>query len=128
VLAGVLEATSSVFAGPLTCDRPDQGWLRRCVAPRDPDRRPRSWRGLEAEVSFADIRPTWPRYLVLDDNNPAAVLGAGEGGRPPGAHADRGRSLTELGRRTDDFLPLGLAAHHSDRAADDVHRMGRSLP
>ncbi|HZI98125.1 MAG TPA: phage tail protein [Actinomycetales bacterium] len=128
VLAGVLEATSSVFAGPLTCDRPDLGWLRRCVAPRDPDRRPRSWRGLEAEVSFAVIRPTWPRYLVLDDNNPAAVLTLGEAGGPPGAHADRGRSLTELTRRTDDFLPLGLAAKHSDRAADDVHRMGRSLP
>ncbi|WP_298460927.1 phage tail protein [uncultured Cellulomonas sp.] len=127
VLAGVLEASLSVFAGPLTCDRPDLGWLRRCVAPRDADRRPRSWRGLEAEVSFADVRPTWPGYLVLDDNNTAAVRTAGEGGHPPGAHADRGRSLTELTRRTDDFLPLGLTAHHSDRAADDVHRMGRSL-
>lgn len=62
---------------------------------------------------------------MLDDNNLAAVLTAGEGGAPPGAHADRGRALRELQQRTDDFLPLGLAAHHSDRTADDAHRMGR---
>ena len=127
VEAGVLEATACVLAGRLSCDRPDLGWLRRCVTVPEPDRRPRSWAGVTADVSFAEGRPTWPRYLVLDDNNPTAVLTAGEGGRPPGAHADRGRSALELARRTDDFLPLGLAAHHSDRAADDVHRMGRSL-
>ena len=127
VQAGVLEATACVLAGAVTCDRPDLGWLRRCVVPAAPDRRPRSWAGVVADVSFAEGRPTWPRYLVLDDNNAAAVLTAGEAGRHPGAHADRARSSRELTTRTDDFLPLGLTAHHSDRAAHDVDRMGRGL-
>ncbi|SFK01390.1 phage tail protein [Cellulomonas sp. KH9] len=126
ITAGVLEASSSVLAGPVVCDRPDLGWLRRCVSEPVPGRRPRAWRGVDASASFLDGRPAWPHHLVLDDNNPAAVLTAGDGGRPPGAHADRGRASRELTERTDDFLPLGLAAYHSDRAAADVHRMGRS--
>lgn len=126
VTAGVLEATGCVLAGPVVCDRPDLGWLRRCVTEPVPGRPPRAWQSVEAAVSFADGRPAWPRYLVLDDNNASAVLTAGEGGRPPGAHADRGRALRELTERSDDFLPLGMTAHHSDRAAADVHRMGRS--
>ncbi len=125
--AGILEATSSVFAGAVVCDRPDLGWLRRSVAPRAADRRPPSWRGISFDVSFAEGRPTWPAYLVLDDNNPGDVLTIGDGRRPPGAYGDRGRARRELDRRTDDFLPLGLAAHHRDRATDDVHRMGRRL-
>ena len=123
--AGVLEGTSSVFAGAVLCDRPDLGWLRRSVAPLGPDRRPRTWRGASAEVSFAEGRPTWPTYLVLDDNNAESVLTLGDGDRPPGAHADRGRARRELDTRTGDFLPLGLAAHHLDRSADDVVRMER---
>jgi hypothetical protein len=125
VHAGVLEATSCAFAGALRCDRPDLGWLRRCVTPTTEQRRPRSWRSVDVELSFAEGRPTWPHYLVLDDNNDEAVLTAGEGGCPPGAHADRGRALTELTARTGDFLPLGLQAYHLDRSRQDTHRMGR---
>ncbi|MFE9692378.1 phage tail protein [Micromonospora sp. NPDC005806] len=125
-VAGVLEASSSVFAGALDTERSDVGWLRRCVAPLADDRRPRAWRGSSADVSFADGRPGAPGYLVLDDNNAADVLAIGEGGRPPGAHAERGRGLRELAARSDDFLPLGLQAQHRDRVADDVCRMGRS--
>ncbi|MFV0524148.1 MAG: phage tail protein [Acidimicrobiales bacterium] len=125
VTAGVLEATACAFAGAIRCDRPDLGWLRRCVAPVGHDRRPAAWRGLEAELSLADIRPTWPHYMVLDDNNGPAVLSVGEGGRPPGAHDDRGRSLVELLDRTGDFLPLGLHPTHLDRSRHDTHRMER---
>lgn len=122
--AGELRASSCALAGSVHVDRPDRGWVRHSLLPEG-GRPPRSYRSLLGPVAFASSIPTHPNYLVLADTNGAAALGAGELGRSPGAHEDRGRRLRELELRSADFLPAGLEPHHADRTLHDLNRMSR---
>lgn len=124
VEAGILEASSSVFDGAVFTDRPDLGWMRFSLVPRD-GRLPRLYRSLQRHVSFLSSHPPDPTYLVLADNNGEAALRAGENSRRPGAYADRRQRLRELHERTDDFLPIGLVPHQLDRTTLDLNRMAR---
>jgi hypothetical protein len=128
VRAGVLEASSTVLRGGVAVDR--AGWLRYSVldaAGAGRDRVPVLYESVRAPVSLASLDSTSPYYLLLDENNPPAVLAAGEGGALPGAHGDRSRSLAELAGRAADAVPLGLVAHQQDRAAEALRRMNRRL-
>lgn len=124
-VTGVLRASSSAFRGSVMCDRPDLGWLRYCVAPGE-GRRPLSYRGVTASVSFSSHRPTDPDYLRLDVNNPG-VLRAAEHAGTPGAHHEFADRAAELDLRTEEFLPLALAPFHVDHTVADLVRI-RRLP
>lgn len=124
VTCGVLEASSSAFTAPVFTDRPDLGWLRYSVL-QEQGRAPVRFRCVEAPLSLRSLRRTDPTYLLLAENNPESVLGAGESGRIPGAHGERAGALRELHERTRDHLPMGLEPHHIDRATQDLDRMGR---
>lgn len=122
--AGRFEATSSVMAGPVTCDRPDLSFTRySLVAPGG--RPPLSFRSISQRPSFASMSATSPYHLALAGNNGAAASAAAEHGLTPGAHHDRAPRHTELTARADDFLPLALAPFHVDRTAGDLHRTHR---
>ena len=122
--AGWLEASSCAFAGTVRAGRPDLGWLRHCVLPAGGNA-PLEYASVRHPLSLASVTPANPRYLVLDDNNGADVLSTGERDTPPGAHADRRRRSVELTERTQEFLPLGMVAHHLDRTTLDLYRMDR---
>jgi hypothetical protein len=127
--AGKLFASSCAFSGPVRVARPEEGYLRySVVAPESSAARPILHASIEHPLSFASIRPTDPRYLVLAENNGLAVLAAGELGRVPGAHGERTDSLRELEARTRQHLPVGMIPVHLDRATNDLTRMGRSFP
>jgi hypothetical protein len=123
--AGVLQASSSAFAGPLVTDRPDLGWLRYCVS-AGTGRPPVAFRSVTASLSFASQHPLDPAYLRLDDNNGTAVLSAAEHARTPGAHHELAGRVHELDARTDEFLPLALAPVHVDHAVADLVRTRRT--
>ncbi len=125
--AGVLEASSSVFAGTVRTDRSDLGFLRYCVLP-DAGTPPLLYRSHRHSVSFASVSPTVPNYLVLDTNNGATILEAGERRARPGAYGERDRQLRELHERTANHLPMGLVPFHVDRTAIDLFRMSRRTP
>jgi hypothetical protein len=123
--AGQLEASSCAFAGAVTVDRPDLGWLRHCLLPPG-GAPPALHRSLIHGVSFASVAATDPTYLVLAPNNGAAALTAAEAGGVPGAHGERTDHERELYGRTDDNLPIGLVPFHVDRTTTDLFRMGRT--
>ncbi|GAA3389423.1 hypothetical protein [Cryptosporangium minutisporangium] len=121
-LAGRLAASSCVLGAPISCDRPDLGWLRHCV--RAPGGRPPTgYRTIVHRASFGSVDPNHPLHLALADNNPDDVRSAGEAGRTPGAHATLAARLRELTERAEDFLPLGLVPHHVDAAVADLGRL-----
>lgn len=122
VNAGELKASSCVFAGNVHVDRRDRGWLRHCIVPSG-GRPPRTYRTLEGFAALSSVDPTQPDYLGLAENNSRAQLAAGESGLRPGAAGEYNQSLRELEHRTADFLPIGLSAHHLDRATADLNRM-----
>lgn len=122
--AGELRASSCVFAGAVRVDRPDLGWVRHSLLATG-GRPPRAYRSVVAAAAFASSSPTDPGYLALAANSSDAAFAAGELGRPPGAHDDRGRRLRELDVRATDFVPVGLVPYHIDRATDDLARMSR---
>jgi hypothetical protein len=124
VHAGRLAASSCVLLGPVTCDRPDRGWIRHSVAAGG-GRPPSLYRSQVHRASLESVDPMHPLHLALAPNNPAAVLATGEGGRTPGAHPGLAARLREVTERADDFLPLSLVPHHVDAAAADLSRMGR---
>ena len=124
IQAGRLGATSSVLAGRVVCDRPDQSWARYSViAPGG--RPPLLYRSRTQPVSFSSLDPMSPYHLALAENNATGTSTAAERGLTPGAHADRARAEHELTVRTEDFLPLALVPHHLDRTAEDLRRAHR---
>jgi hypothetical protein len=122
VEAGELRASSCAFAGAVSVDRQDRGWLRHSILPFK-GRLPLRYRCIESRVGLLSVRPGSPEYLVLAGNNGEAALRAGEQGRFPGAHGDRQARLRELAERTADFLPIGLIPFDLDRSAADLARM-----
>jgi Phage tail protein (Tail_P2_I) len=120
--AGELKASSCVFAGSVRVDRRDRGWIRHSILTPG-GRPPRTYRTVESIPAFSSVHPTHPNYLVLAENNSQAELALGEAGLRPGAAAEHSQYLRELEQRTADFLPIGLVAHHVDRATADLNRM-----
>ncbi|MEQ1955829.1 phage tail protein [Mesorhizobium yinganensis] len=126
-LAGQMEASSCVFAGEVIAGRPDLGHLRFSVLPEG-GRPPMQFRSMVAPVSFTSALPGCASYLALDDNNPPALMMAGERGQSPGAYADRVGACHEMISRTEDFLPMGMTALHEDRTRRVGFAMNRRLP
>ncbi len=122
--AGLLEASSSVFSGPIAVARRDLGYLRYCCHARG-GTPPAAYRSTEYGVSFESHAPASPGYLVLAENNAPHVLAAGEERRVPGAHAERSEREAELYGRTDAHLPIGTRAHHINRTSRALERMER---
>lgn len=123
--AGVLEASSSAFAGQVRVDRPDRGWLRYSLFARG-GRPPPLHRSQAHTVSFISGQQTDPGYLVLAENNGPGALHASETGGVPGAHGERSDQERELLARTDLALPVGMAPFHVDRTVEDLTRMSRT--
>jgi len=124
VQAGKLEASSCAFAGEITVDRDDLGFVRHSLVARG-GRPPRPYLSLVHTVSFVSLDPTSPGYLVLADNNGPGALAIGEGAATPGAYGERGDHERELLARTQEFLPIGMDAVQIDRTAFDLYRMER---
>lgn len=122
--ASELQASSCAFDGPVRANRPDQGFIRHSLLRRGPSQ-PRLYRALDRTPSFVSVDPASPSYLVLADNDDAAVT-AGELGRAPGAHDPRSDQARELVERTRLSMPMTLVACHVDRAVNDLARMNRS--
>jgi hypothetical protein len=126
-LAGQIEASSTVFAGPVIAGRPDLGHLRFSVLPEG-GRPPLHYRCLVGPVSLTSTLPGDASYLALDENNPVDLLTAGERGQSPGVYFDRAGTTLEMMSRNDDFLPMGMAAFHEDRTRRAGLVMNRRLP
>ncbi len=124
VEAGEMRASSCAFAGGVSVDRQDRGWLRHSILPFE-GRLPLRYQCIESRVGLLSVRPGSPEYLVLGGNNGEAALRAGEQGRFPGCHGDRQARLRELAERTADFLPIGLLPFDLDRSAADLARMSK---
>jgi hypothetical protein len=122
--AGDLQASSCAFDGAVRVSRPDEGFIRHSLLRRGPAL-PRLYRSLDRAPSFLSVDPASPSYLVLADNDEAAVT-AGELGRMPGAHDERSDRARELVERTRLSMPMTLVACHVDRAVNDLARMNRS--
>lgn len=125
--AGLLEASSCVFAGSVRVARPDLGWLRFSLLPPG-GRVPVLYRSVEQSPSLTSLVEGDPGYLNLDANNGAALLSAGEQSHQPGAYSRRADRVREATLRGDDFVPMGLEARHVDRARTVNLSMNRRLP
>jgi len=123
VEAGMLEASSCVFAGEVRVDRDDLGFVRHSLIARG-GRTPRPYLSLAHTASFVSINPTSPGYLVLAENNGPNATAIGEGAGTPGAYGERGDHERELITRTQEFLPIGMDPFHIDRTSFDLYRMG----
>jgi len=126
IRAGLLEASSCVFAGQVATARTDLGYLRYSILTPG-SRAPLLYKCIEQSPSLTSLLHGDLGYLNLDENNGAALLNAAERGRQPGAYEDRAGRLLEATARADDFIPMGLEPHHFDRARTFNFAMNRRL-
>ncbi len=122
--AGEVRASSTVFSGPVTVDRPDLGWIRYSLLAPD-GRPPRLHRSMRRHPSFGSHQQPDPTYLVLAENNGVRALSAGEHGRQPGAFGGRADRHLELDVRTEEHLPMTMVPVQVDRAVRELTRMNR---
>lgn len=111
-----IDASSSVFDGPVVAEHRQVGCLRYCFV-RPPSRVPRRFRCVPGdgaspgtEPVYASDDPGSPLYLALARGCPAAIAKGGEGGAEMGVHHHLRRPLRVHAARQHlaTYLPVGL--------------------